>query len=53
MSADTGWPLQILFPYYNFSGRISEDGSILTPWKPLAIHTRMRVNCVLMGLGMV
>ena len=29
MSADTGWSLLILFPDYNFSGRISEDGSIL------------------------
>ena len=53
MSADTGWSLQILVPYYNFSGRISEDGSILTAFEPLAIHPRVRVNCALMGLGRV
>ena len=39
--------------YYNFSGRISEDGSFLTAWEPLAIHPRVRVNRNLMGLGRV
>ena len=42
-----------LFGYYNFSGRISEDGSILTAWEPLAIHPRVRANRILMGLGRV
>ena len=41
------------FRYYNFCGRISEDGSILTTWKPLAIHPRVRANCTLRGLGRV
>ena len=53
LSADTGWSLQILFPYYNFSGKISEDGSILNVWEPLAIHSQVRVNCGLVGLGSV
>ena len=51
MSADTGWSLLILFPDYNFSGRISEDGSILIAWEPLVIHPRVTANHGLMGLG--
>ena len=51
MSADTGWSLQILFPNYNFSGRITKDGSTLTAWEPLAIHLQVRANGTLMGLG--
>ena len=42
-----------LFGYYNSSGRISEDGSILTAWEPLAIHPWVRANRILMGLGRV
>ena len=51
MSANTGWSLQILFLDYNFSGRVSEDGSVLAAWKPLAIHPRVRANHALMELG--
>ena len=51
LSADTGWSLQIFFPDYNFSDRISKDGSILATWEPLAIHSLVRANRVLMGLG--
>ena len=41
------------FRYYNFSGRISEDGSILTTWEPLAIHPLVRAYHALRGLGRV
>ena len=51
MSADTGWSLLILFPDYNFSGRISEEGSILIAWEPLVIHPWVTANHRHMGLG--
>ena len=51
MSADTGWSLQIFFPDYNFIGSASKDGSILSVWGRLAIHTRVRANRALMELG--
>ena len=50
-SADIGQSLKILLYYIFLSVDIKKSQSILTAWKPLAIHPRVRANRALIRLG--